>query len=380
LRARTLVVRVAEGPDRDLEHVSTGQTVVVGTSAGADLRLTDGRVSRAHCELAPVSRGVRVRDLNSTNGTYRGDVALQAGVLPAPFELLLGDSRLEVGFRDEVVEPLPSDRTWFGPLIGHGTRMRTLFATLERVAPTLTPILLEGETGVGKTMAAQAIATAFAPTRATHVLSLSDATPSDVEAAFRDAAGGTVIVEDLELGGIDATRVLTRAADEAAHSVRTVATSRNDLRPLLAEGVLAGDLYYRFAAVHLVVPPLRERPEDLRALATRIAASHGQHDWSPSPDFIEALRTEPLPANVRDLEGFVRPQLSAKGPTARALGYKEQRQLLVDGFEEAYIRALLERHGFNISRAAEEAGIARQHLTHLAKKAGLSRATGNDDA
>jgi DNA-binding NtrC family response regulator len=376
LRLRRLTLRVVMGPDRGKTHESTGESVIIGAAPTADFVLNDPRVSRTHCEVAPLSRGVRVKDLDSTNGTFHGEVRMREGVIPPPFELRVGDTRIELRYDEAPTDTMPSDRTWFGPLVGHGPAMRSVFAVLERVAPTQTAVLIEGEPGVGKTTLAEAIRDASSVSEQPRVvLTMATASADEVGAAFRAAGRGTVIVEDIELASTDAAQALMEGYDATQTVVRTISTTRSDLRRMVQDGLFGRELYFRFAPVHVVIRPLRERPEDFHALATRVAAARGYHDWTPPTPLLERLRADDLGQNVRELEAQVLRYLSTTpGPSDPGpSGLKEQKQRLLEAFEEAYVRSLLDRHDHNVSRAAKEAGVARQHLTHLAKKYGIER-------
>jgi len=139
--------------------------------------------------------------------------------------------------------------------------------------------------------------------------------------------------------------------------------------------------------VRVSIPPLRERPEDIPALARVLAAEIGGEGAEPLPDSVLSLMSgHGWPGNVRELRNAVY-QLLTLGeladqpdPTnlARASGkvdpsapYKEARQKVVGRFEAEYIRAVLDRHGGNISVAARSAGIARRYFKYLMGKHGL---------
>jgi pSer/pThr/pTyr-binding forkhead associated (FHA) protein len=153
-RARLTVVK---GPDKGLEVLLEGQTVVVGSDESCQLRLSDTSVSRRHLELSGGPGGYRLRDLRSTNGVHLEGVQVLDVRLSDKARFRLG--RTELRFepeRGEVQWPLSAhDR--FGEVLGGSVVMRRLFAVLERASPSGSPVVLEGEAGTGKEALARAI-------------------------------------------------------------------------------------------------------------------------------------------------------------------------------------------------------------------------------
>src|SRR5262249_39432634 len=131
--------------------------VVIGTHESADLVLRDDTVSRFHCEICLVEGRPVVRDLGSRNGTILDGVSILAGHPQAGSVLTLG--RTEIRFelhRDPVRLPL-AERESFGRMVGTGVAMRRAFALLERAAASDATVLIEGETGTGKEVAAESV-------------------------------------------------------------------------------------------------------------------------------------------------------------------------------------------------------------------------------
>src|SRR5580658_3014503 len=129
---------------------------VIGRHADCALVLADKLVSGMHLEVAATEKGLRVRDLGSSNGTFLDEHRIEAIVITTPATFRCGDTLLEV--RPGKPERLPLSRSHrFGRLVGSSPKMRALFEQLARVAPTKVSVLIQGETGTGKELVAEAI-------------------------------------------------------------------------------------------------------------------------------------------------------------------------------------------------------------------------------
>lgn len=394
LISRRVRVRVTAGPAAGAERVLERGTIIVGSGPSADLRIADPRVSRAHLEIALVSSGVRVRDIGSTNGTFLGEARIESLVVQPGVELRLGsETRLELSAFDVPATIVPSERTSFGRLVGSSGAMRQLFAILERVAASDVPLSIEGEPGTGKTEAAIAVHGAGPRSAGPfETIDLSRRIDGDaLTAAFERAQGGTLVLDHADAMSTWIASELASLCDRVERGeldVRTIATSRTDLRAAVESGALSRDLFFRIATVRAVVPPLRARMEDLPLLVRALGVELTGHEVALDRHELAALRAHDFPGNVRELRARMEEALVLRPAAARvsepiaieaALGaaaldgvaYHDAKERVVDAFEREYVRRLLERHGGNVSRAAGEAGLSRNHLTALARKHGL---------
>ena len=179
--------------------------------------------------------------------------------------------------------------------------------------------------------------------------------------------------------------------------MQVVASTHRDLDAEVARGAYRQDLYYRLKVVELVVPPLRERLEDLPALVDRflerIAARLGRDKRSVSPEAMASLASHAWPGNVRELRHAIEqaavlasgteigvddlPIASHAGSaSASASGrpsgsFSEAKRNAVDAFERAFLIDALKRHNGNISQTAEAIGMVRQSLQQKLKELGL---------
>jgi len=416
---------VLEGPEAGRAVGLGSQPVRVGTREGCALRLSDPRVSGEHLEVWEEGSAFVVRDLGSRNGTlYEGsrvrEVRVRAG---ATFKV--GRSFLRIQAQAPHWEVAPSQARRFGELVGESLAMRELFAVLEQVAPTDTTVLLHGETGTGKEVAARSLHEASARRRGPFVAVDCGALPEGLveselfghvrgaftgalaarAGAFMRANGGTLFLDELAgispavqarlLRVLEERRVRPVGGDaEQPVDVRVVAASRADLSLAVAEGSFRPDLYYRLAVVTLPLPPLRRRREDLPLLVAELLRRRG---FEPGPlrgPGLELLSGHDWPGNVRELRnvleramvlspgarGFEALRLSLQpqgaGPELSLrtdVPFAEAKQALLESFERHYLRDVLARAGGNLSEAARQAGMDRKHLRLLARRHGLVR-------
>jgi transcriptional regulator with PAS, ATPase and Fis domain len=395
--------------------------IVLGTSPECDLVIADPRVSRRHCSVTLTERGVLLRDLGSKNGTAVEGIPIVEAWLHAGRRATVGDSTLtlRVGGPPSLV-PLSSSAS-FGDALGGSIPMRALFAKLERAAATTETILLLGESGTGKELLARGIH-AQSPRREGPfvVLDCGAVAPSLLEAelfgyvrgAFtgadharpgllEQASAGTLFIDEIGELPLELQPKLLRALEsrqfrrlgatkDTRFDARVVAATHRDLLGAVAAGTFREDLYYRLAVVEAMVPPLRERKEDIPLLVQRFLASQTPPRTLADlpPNAIDLLRGHSWPGNVRELrntlarlilfpylgeQAFTRPAERADDAALRiaALPMREARGLVLEQFERSYVAAKLREHAGNVTRAAEAMGVSRQFVHRLIDRHGL---------
>jgi DNA-binding NtrC family response regulator len=406
---------VLNGELRGREIDVTQDAIQLGKSRQCDVVLPDESVSRAHAEIRRQGDNYRVVDMQSTNGLFIGGVRVSDGFLRPGDVLGLGKVQLRFMPRDSRVEILPSEADAFGPVCGRSLAMRKIFGVLERVAGAEATILLEGETGTGKALLARAIHDA-SPRRdgpfvvidcggtAAAQLEVELFGHEDRKGAFELASGGTLVFDDIGELPADLQPKLTRAlenrkvrrgggSDELEVDIRVLATASRGLRDQVKAGDFREDLYFLLAVVHIEVPALRDRREDIPMLIELFSRRLPPGMWrAPGPEAMARLVGYDWPGNVRELRNVVersaylspdgvidlittgnlgrggREQAVAFDPT---LTFREQKERAVELFEETYLNWLLQRAEGNISRAAREADMDRKYLHKLLRRYGI---------
>jgi transcriptional regulator with GAF, ATPase, and Fis domain len=417
LSSREYSVEVVSGPDAGKRAALSG-TLRVGSHPEAELCLVDPTVSRFHVELEPRADGVRVRDLESRNGTFMSGVRITEAILEGDLGVVdIGKTSLRISAHEQNLGR-PAGAASLGKALGASPAMRQMFGVLERVAPTDSTVVLLGETGTGKEVLAEAIHQASKrKDKKLVVFDCGAVTPSLVESelfghvkgsftgavadrlgAFAEADGGSLFLDEIGELPLDLQPKLLRALESGTVKrlgedrprrvdVRIIAATHRDLEAEVEQKRFRGDLYFRLAVVQVRVPPLRERIEDLPLLAHHFVRAMGRGDYQLSPALLERLAAYHWPGNVRELRNVIERALAggdvealpdsklrgARGPAQAItdLPFKEAKEKLVESFTKDYLSALLKQCEGNISQAARTAGINRNYVQRLCVKYGL---------
>lgn len=423
LPVHTLAVEVVSGPDQGTRSEAQDELLTIGTAGTNDVVLTDPTVSGFHLELARSPVGVKVTDLQSTNGTWVGSSRLHSATIVPGTVLRLGTTEVRVvDGAGAVVEVFEEDH--LDDLFGTTPVMRRLMAQIERVARAAVPVLMLGESGTGKELVARAIHNCSPRAKGPFVTVDCGALAPNLVAselfghergaftgaerqhigAFERAHGGTIFLDevgelpaDLQpqlLGALERRRFRrVGGRDEVAVDVRVVSATNRDLRAEVNDGSFRMDLYFRLAVVVLRIPALRERFDDLPLLVAhflRHAGHGGPIADVVSDDMLRKLRTHRWPGNVRELRNWVEATLAlgespelfhattevASGSfecssTLWSLSYKDARNTVLDQFERCYFKHLLEGTKNNVAQAARQARMDRSYLIKLLQKHGM---------
>ena len=423
-------LEVTGGPDQGQSFESDAREVVLGTVPGCQLVLTDPTVSRHHCSITATPAGFQVRDLGSTNGTRVGDLRVEAAYLPPRTTLRLGQTAVRFeALGDEVEEPLSADER-FGHVLGRSAAMRRLFALVPTLAASSSTVLLEGETGTGKSLLARAVHEASPRSGAAFiVVDCGTIPPTLIESelfghdkgaftgavrgragAFEAAQGGTLFLDEIGELPLEMQPKLLRALEErvvqrigsttpVALDVRVMAATNRDLHREVNRGTFRADLYYRLNVVRLRVPSLRERRDDVPLLVAHFYRQlTGRDDEGPPAELLASLLRQDWPGNVRELRGAVERAVllaeaglddlldPAPGPAAEtasvppapgadepfpAHSFRADKERAVAAWERWFVTELVRRHDGNLTRAARAARMDRNHLRELLHRHGV---------
>ena len=412
LTLRSVDWLVVDGPDQGRHFRTDAEPVRFGTAPDNTVVLSDPRASRLHAEVQTQAQGFLVRDLGSTNGTYLDGHRIKEAYLKPGGRLRFGTTTIEFQPRSDnlVIPPSALDR--FGSLRGQSVPMRQLFGALRRVAQSDVTVLLLGETGTGKELAARSIHDGSR--RAAKSMVVLDCSAVDRElvsseifgheagaftgaradraGAFEQAQGSTLFLDEIGELPLDLQAKLLRAletgevrrlgSNKAVRvDCRVIAATHRDLEAQVAAGQFREDLYYRLAKLVLRIPALRERPEDVPFLADAFLSElcTAERTLAFSPAARAALESARFPGNVRQLRNAVeRAFTMAPGPLigpddlgliagSSMTGLSRPRPAaalagqIEDTEREAILRAL-KTHGYNRVKAAAELGISRMTL------------------
>ncbi len=330
-----------------------------------------------------------------------------------------------IALREELVQKEAAP-----PIIGSSGAIKSILEEIRQVAPTTATVLITGESGTGKELAAQAVhqyslrkSKPFITVNCTaisenvieselfgHVKGAFTGAWKDKKGLVEEAHGGTLFLDEIGDLSLSMQTKLLRLLQEGEYKpvgstrtrkadIRFVAATNHSLEEDVQEGSFREDLYYRLHVIHIHVPCLGRRPEDIPGLAQHFMKKYSLLYQKPvcaiSEEAIRALKTRHYSGNVRELENIIergvifcrgdtlepRDLFAAPGQEAVSapevgrdvlnLPFREARDTVLTEFYRQYIRGLLAESGGNISRAAERAGIQRQYLHRLIREVGL---------
>lgn len=307
----------------------------------------------------------------------------------------------------------------FEGMLGANARMQVVFDTIRKVAPVSAPVLILGESGTGKEMVAQAIHKKSLRKDGPFVAINCSAIPESLmeselfgheKGAFTGAHqqrkgrieaanGGTLFLDEIGEIPLPIQVKLLRflqeqkiervgGRQEITLDVRVISATNANLKKGMQQGAFREDLFYRIAVIQLLLPPLRERDEDIGFLAQsfllRIGQEIGKPGLSFGPDALRALRRHPWPGNVRELQNRVRRaaimaegkrvtqldlELAQTETTPQSITLKDARESV----EREMVTQALKRNAGKISAAAIELGISRPTFYELMEKLGIQK-------
>ena len=304
-------------------------------------------------------------------------------------------------------------QTFQSPIVGTSKAIQTLIAQIERAGPSSARVLIQGEHGTGKELVARALHQASPRASYPFVAVNCSAIPEELaeselfghekgsftgatqsrKGKFEEAHQGTLFLDEVaDLSPRAQTKLLRVLQENEFTRIGGNKTIKVDVRVIAAtnrsltkEANYREDLYFRLAVIPIIVPPLRDRPEDIPILVEHFAATlfAGTKPKRFTPEALALLERYPFPGNVRELRNLVeRLIIMTKGNAIRAEDVKpifpvtptpasQRLSDAVDAFERTQIEEALKAEGGSMTRAAQRLGLERSHLYKKMKKLGL---------
>lgn len=423
LRAQGESVRVAI-VSADGQRLVTGQGWKSPDLAGEITRIlssASGDLRQPGADRASPSFGVSIR----YGGAIIGAVVVSGrspdrDVLASSALALAAVSASAVRARLDTMTARDAEGECAPEILGRSPSIVDLRISLARVAPTSFPVLIEGDSGTGKELAARAIHR-LSPRREQRLVCVNCAALTDelIEAElfghvrgaftgaigartglFEEANGGTIFLDEVselsprgqaKLLRVLQEREIRRVGENTARriDVRVVAATNVPLSEAVASGRFRADLRFRLAVVRLRLPPLKERVEDLPILAQRFwkqAIAETGKRAVLGPDALATLMRYGWPGNVREFQNVIA-GLAVVAPARGRVTRRHVRQVIAHignedppmpleaarlGFERRVVAAALVRHAGQRNRAARELGLTRQGFTKVLRRLGLS--------
>jgi DNA-binding NtrC family response regulator len=309
-------------------------------------------------------------------------------------------------------------------LQGRSKAMRDVLGLLERLAPSDATVLITGESGTGKELAARAIHQWSPRAKGPFVEVNSGSLPAtlfeaelfgarkgaytganeDRPGLFQAAQGGTLFLDEVGEVPLESQAKLLRALEthevkplgetrNQKVDVRVVAATNQDLQKLVEAGKFRKDLFFRLSVLPVILPPLRERLEDLPLLSQSFLIRFAPKGGQPkkiSQEALKALLSHSWPGNVRELRNVLeraallsrdeelQPEDFLFAPTAGGGlpggTYHDAKHSLLEAFERQYLADALRASGGNVSKAAQNSGLAREQFHRMMEKMGLKSA------
>ena len=326
------------------------------------------------------------------------------------------------------------ERYQCGNMLGSGKWMLELSRMIEKAARSRATVLLLGESGTGKELAARALH--FSSPRSNHrfVAVSCAALPSELLESelfghekgaftganwqrmgrFELADGGTLFLDEIGDISLATQTKLLRVLQEREFErvggtkpvkvdVRIIAATNQDLPTLMEQGKFREDLYYRLRVIEIILPPLRERKQDVPLLAKHFLAKYTKRDrrklQNLSEEAVAVLEAHDWPGNIRELENAIEYGVVMAEPDTEMLttdllppNLVDAKQLddsnqtpdqslsgessfnqAVAGFEQKLLLSALVEHNWNLTRAAEAIGMTFRSMRYNVKKYGLTR-------
>ncbi len=394
------------------------EKMIIGSDQNNDIRLQDPSVSKYHAIIEYRQDHFFIKDQNSAEGTYVDDKKISETVLNPDTEIRIGKIKLSFTTATSDATISPSQESSFNGMLGQSTEMRKIYSLIKRIAPSNVPVLLQGETGTGKELATRAIHSLSNYSKGPLVIINCGAIPknlieseffghkkgsftgsqSERIGAFERAHGGTIFLDEIGELPIDLQprllrviedKMVTRVgADQAIPTdFRLISATNRKLEEEIEEGNFRQDLFFRINVIPITLPPLRERKEDIPALAdfflkTKATTTDFAGRLKLSSQAKSKLMKHDWPGNVREIKNVIeravlmsdKEDIDAEDLSFIPIGKEDVEESMVKGtlsleeVEKKVILQTLKTHNWDKKITAEVLGVAYSTLWAKIKK------------
>jgi DNA-binding NtrC family response regulator len=418
---------VVGGPSNGVQRLIDSRELRIGKAPANHLSVNDPTVSRFHCVIEQTPRGLLLRDLGSTNGTQVGGCWVDRVYIAPGVNIKIGSTTLQVLGADTAAVAPPAEPAAEARLLGNSPAIQRLLNSLPRVAISGVTVLIEGETGTGKSVLAEMIhQVGPRPSSPFVVVDCGAIPPSLIESelfghergsftgatdrqigAFEAANGGTIFLDEIGelpllmqpklLRALEARVIKRVGSTRPIHiDVQVIAATNRDLRGAVTRGDFRPDLYYRLDALRLYMPALRERRDDIPLLIEQFARRIKRDVDAGLIDFLKRTLTarEDWPGNVRELKNAIEKAVlfgdlgtdatspvsvlapASTGPRFDgSTSFKLAKDEAIAAWERRFLLSLVEWSNGNLSQAARAAQMDRSHLRELLRRYQILTAT-----
>ena len=316
----------------------------------------------------------------------------------------------------------------FQNLVGKSPKMQRVYETIQMVSKTDLTVLITGESGTGKDIAARAVHALSDRSKRPFVAVNCPTVPENIleselfgykrgafthamqnrKGMFQAAQTGTIFLDEIgDISPAIQTKLLRVLQEKEIKplgdsqtvkvDVRIVASTNQHLEEKIRKGEFREDFFYRLNVLPIKMPALREHPEDIPLIANHLLEKHSRKLKKPlrklSPELIDVFRSMPWEGNVREMENLIIQgilfsssdeiklrEIDIKGTIQpgsiashdfRGLSYKEAKEQTLKNFNDAYIGNLLKKSDGNVTRAAKQCGMERQTLQQIMRRYGI---------
>lgn len=419
IQLKALTLQIVKGRGAGRKRVFDAPTIRVGKGDNNDFIIQDEAVSRNHLKIVVAPDGIRLLDLESTNGTFVNGVRVQQALIEPGMNFRIGETEIAVEPQTRELTAAPSTGDSLGHLVGSSSRMREVYGLLGAVADSTVTVLLLGESGTGKEATAKTLHELSGRSGPFVVFDCASTSPDLIrselfgheegaftgaarsrDGAFRLANGGTLFIDELGelpvglqpnlLRVLESREVQPLGKDRAIPiDVRVVTATNKNLEEMVREGTFREDLYHRIAVIPINLPPLRERPSDIPLLVEHMVRAM-KLDCRFSDEAFKTMSTHDWQGNVRSLRNvvercgvlcrgrIVQPEdLQLKGTVNSSGGLQTGGKTLAEIEKEA-ILSVLEAAGGLRRETARRLGISITTLRRKLKDYGVSSSEDED--